>query len=399
MDHDVIVVGAGLAGLHCARELARRGMRVLLTDQKAVPWSSVHTTGIFVRRTLEDFQLPPSCLGSPIRDVIVYSPSRKRLALRSRYDEFRVGDMRALYEHVFDECIRLGAAWLPSARYCGLETDGAQTIVRLQRLRFPSPPMTISAGYVVGADGARSAVARDLALDPNQHWIVGLEEVFENVPLAVPPTLHCFLDPKLAPGYLAWVVHDGAQAHVGVGGDARRFQPQAALAIFRASVAGLIGLKRATLVERRGGRIPVGGVLARIANERGLLVGDAAGAPSPLTAGGLDACLRLSGYAADTLARHMSGERRALHDYDGARFRARFFSRRWMRGAFGIARQPLALELACAALRAWPLRALAEHIFFGRGSFPNARVTGRGKRAAEADISTSKSELSLGMHY
>jgi hypothetical protein len=39
-------------------------------------------------------------------------------------------------------------------------------------------------------------------------------------------------------------------------------------------------------------------VLPRIACARGLLVGDAAGAVSPLTAGGLDPCLRLSALAA-----------------------------------------------------------------------------------------------------
>ena len=60
-------------------------------------------------------------------------------------------------------------------------------------------------------------------------------------------------------------------------------------------------------LERRGGRIPVGGVLRRIASPRGLLVGDAAGAVSPLTAGGLDPCLRLSRLAAEVTLDHLAG--------------------------------------------------------------------------------------------
>ena len=35
MDHyDVTIIGAGLAGLHCARLLGKRGLRVLLVDRK-----------------------------------------------------------------------------------------------------------------------------------------------------------------------------------------------------------------------------------------------------------------------------------------------------------------------------------------------------------------------------
>jgi hypothetical protein len=35
---------------------------------------------------------------------------------------------------------------------------------------------------------------------------------------------------------------------------------------------------------------------------------------------------------------------------------------------------PLLMELACAALRLQPFRAVAEQVFFARGSFPEARL-------------------------
>ena len=90
----------------------------------------------------------------------------------------------------------------------------------------------------MGADGANSQVARDLGLDSNTEWLVGLESVHSGVPLAEGAALHCFLDPRIAPGYLAWVVQDGEETHVGVGGYPDRFYPQTALAEFTASLDG-----------------------------------------------------------------------------------------------------------------------------------------------------------------
>ncbi len=89
--YDVVVIGAGLAGLQCTRLLAGHGLGVALVDRKPALDVAVHTTGIFVRRSLEDFALPPSCFGPPIRHVTLYSPARRTLELESRSDEFRVG--------------------------------------------------------------------------------------------------------------------------------------------------------------------------------------------------------------------------------------------------------------------------------------------------------------------
>lgn len=113
-------------------------------------------------------------------------------------------------------------------------------------------------------------------------------------------------------------------------------------------------------------------MLRRIANERGLLVGDAAGAVSPLTAGGLDPCLRMSRLAAMVASGYLeTGAAGVLEDYDGRRFRSRFISRNMMRGiADWLAINP-ALEAVHALLRTPPGRALAGHVFFGRGSFPD----------------------------
>jgi flavin-dependent dehydrogenase len=374
-NYDVVIIGAGLAGLHCARLLGKRALSVLLVDRKEALDLSIHTTGIFVRRTLEDFDIPDDCLGPAVRHVTLYSPSRRRMELVSPHDEFRVGKMGKLYTRYLDHCLRAGVTWLPGTRYAERSREKNKISVRLENTAAGKTSRWVTTRYLVGADGVNSRVARDLGLELNREWIVGVEEVFTGVPLDGPPRLHCFLDPSIAPGYLAWIAHDGEETHVGVGGYAGMFEPVRALDNFKASFRGIIDLRNAKHRERRGGRIPVGGVLRNIANQQGLLIGDAAGAVSPLTAGGLDPCMRLSTLAAQVIAEYLETENsEVLAAYSGELFRARFASRLWMRRLVSIVRHPALLELTCASLRLPILNSIAWHVFFGRGSFPDVDV-------------------------
>jgi flavin-dependent dehydrogenase len=391
-DVDVLVVGAGLAGLHVARVLAERGHDVLVVDKRPSLAGAIRTTGIFVRRTLDDFSLPAQHLGPPIRRVVLYPPRQRRpVELVSGRDEYRVGDMGPLYEHAAGAAAAAGARIALGTRYLGTRHPGTRYPGRgdgSYLLAGASGPIRVHARYVVGADGARSRVARDLGLDRNDHLLVGAEEVYPITPDAAPPTFHCVLDPTLAPGYLAWVVNDGQHAHVGVAGYAHRFPHglRRALDRFAATAPGLEGVERPLEVERRGGPIPVGGLLRRIGCADGLLVGDAAGAVSPLTAGGLDPCLRLSAHAADTLdAALREGRPEPLSGYDGASLRGHFRGRLLLRRGLAQVRTPAVAEAGFGLLRTSMGRAAARRILFGDRSFPDpspSRTAAPGRAAS-----------------
>ncbi|MFC5816962.1 NAD(P)/FAD-dependent oxidoreductase [Nonomuraea harbinensis] len=360
---DVLVVGAGLAGLHTARLLARRGLDVMVADRRRSLSAGIRTTGIFVRRTLDDFDLPDRLLGPGIRDVLLYPPSRRSpVRLTSDRDEYRVADMAAVYEHARRAAESAGARVLLGVRYDGMSAG-------LVRFVGAEP---VTARFVVGADGARSRVARDLGLDVNRRLLVGAEIVHPIAPGRTAPAFHCVLDPRVAPGYLGWVIDDGWHAHVGVAGypGAMRTGIRHLLDAFAEDAPGRSAPTGP--VERRGGPIPVGGVLRRLACPAGLLVGDAAGAVSPLTAGGLDPCLRMSELAAAVAADYLrTGDARVLRRYDGGALRARFRGRLLLRRVFAGIRSPAAAEAAVTALRGRAGRTLAARILFGDGSFPD----------------------------
>lgn len=369
---DVVIIGAGLAGLQCARLLSLKKAKILLVDCKTDLTRNIHTTGIFVRKTFEDFEFPAGTLGKPIRNVALYSPKLKKLPLESERDEFRIGRMDLLYKEFLQNCLEAGVEFWFGTRYVSAETTNGETIVKFEK---KGKEFQAKTKVLVGADGANSRVAKDLKLDENREWIVGFEEVFRGCPLIGEPILHCFLDAEIAPGYLAWITNDSEEVHVGVAGYADKFNPRQALEEFKKRAAKFVDLKRGEIAEKRGGRIPVGGVLRKISSENGLLIGDAAGAVSPLTAGGLDPCLRLSAMAAHIIFERLQTDNPdVLLQFSGELFRARFVSRLWMRKIISVFTNQTLLEIGCAVMRLPVFKKFAAHVFFGRGSFPDVEM-------------------------
>ncbi len=347
---DVVVIGAGLAGLQCARLIARRGWRVVLVERKKTPEEFVHTTGIFVRRTFEEFAFPAGVLGPAIRTVVVHAPSGRSATMTGDRDEFRIGRMQQLYRFMLDDAIAAGAQFRGGTSFTRLDFAA-------DRVRVHAGGQRIDARLVVAADGASSRVAHALGLRAPDAFLTGVEAVYR---VKSEPRLECFLDPDLAPGYIAWIARDGEEIHAGAAGHEHAFRGRAVFDRMRERFGEPI--------EIRGGRIPICGILPEIATTRGLLVGDAAGAASPLTAGGLDAAVRLAAYAAQSIDEVLEHGGSLARIYSGERFRARFLSRLWARTLFDALMNRTTCELLVAALRAGFLR----NVFFGHGSFPIA---------------------------
>ncbi|MCA9240773.1 MAG: FAD-dependent monooxygenase [Planctomycetales bacterium] len=79
-----------------------------------------------------------------------------------------------------------------------------------------------TARYLVGADGPNSQVAKSLGLGQNREFLHGLEYEFAGLSMDNDDRLHCFLNRRLAPGYIGWIVPGVGTVQIGLARRMRR---------------------------------------------------------------------------------------------------------------------------------------------------------------------------------
>lgn len=271
--YDLVIVGASFAGLACAKAAALRGLKTLVLERKADAGARVATTGILVKEAADEIDLPLH-LTRKVRGARLYAPSLKSVDLFAPGYYFLATDTPALMRHLAEDAARAGAELRFGARFTGAAREGGFIAIAGTEAR---------ARFLVGADGAKSRVAEAFRLGRNRRFLVGLEAEFEGLE---PPAdvLQCFIDSRLAPGYLGWAVPGVGVTQVGLAVSAHRKPDWAS---FARHVGALLGLRADKAVARRSGLIPAGGLVHPFSAPQVLLVGDAAGLVSPLTGGGI----------------------------------------------------------------------------------------------------------------
>lgn len=289
---DLVIIGASFAGLLCAKAAALRGLRTVVIEAKEEPGARIHTTGILVKEAADEVDTPAR-FSRAIHGVRLYAPSLRHIDLASRDYYFLTTDTAGLIRWFADEARHAGAEIICGQKFeTALRVDGG----------FELPQFGLTTRYLVGADGARSTVAKHFGLGRNVKFLTGLEIEYESLPQADPDLLHCFLDTRLARGYLAWVAPAPGFFQVGL---ATNDAVKPDLKAFLAHTERLFGFSKARVKERRSGLIPCGGPVSPFAAPGVLLIGDAAGHVSPLTGGGIRLAFRYGRRAGQLIADHL----------------------------------------------------------------------------------------------
>ena len=276
----------------CARSAALRGLKVIVIESKSDPGARIHTTGILVKEASEEIDTPAR-FSRAIHGVRLYAPSLKSIDLHSPGYYFLTTDTAGVIRWLADESRNAGVEIICDRK--------VETAVR-ESGNILLPQFDIVTRYLVGADGARSTVAKIFNLGRNEKFLTGLEVEYPQLPKADPDLLHCFLDTRLARGYLAWVAPAPGFFQVGL---ATNSHAKPDLKAFLAHTEKIFGFSAATVKERRSGLIPCGGPIKLFAAPQVLLIGDAAGHVSPLTGGGIKLAFRYGRRAGQLIADHL----------------------------------------------------------------------------------------------
>ncbi len=352
---DVVVVGAGFAGLACATALAHRGFEVVVLERKRSAGQAMHTTGILVKEAAAELEVP-STLVRRVAGIRLYSPGlRRAVDLRSDDYFFLATDTPGLMRYFSQRAqdagveVRFGQPFRPDRPPGEAPVEDVGTVAL--------PHHALRCRWLIGADGPRSAVARSFGLGRNRAFLAGVEAELDGVSLGEPEAFHCFLTRELAPGYLGWAVPSVGIVQVGL---AARLPRRPDIDAFLRRIAAVVDLRDARIVDRRGGLIPVGGLVRPFARGRVLLLGDAAGTVSPLTAGGIHTALHYG----DVLADAIDGFEHRGRPQPGAILASSYPRFRFKRG-LRLALEHLAHDWAVDLVtESAPFAALARSVFF-----------------------------------
>lgn len=320
--YDVIVVGAGPAGVSTALYAKRHGLTVLLVDKQRFPRDKICGDAIGARGTgyLQDLGLLDEVRSQAhehIGAVILGAPSGALANFELNGDGNCMDSRLICRREVFDDILVSAAreqvdvleGWTVNdvlltqrGGACGIRCKAENGDVREYAGRA-----------IVGADGFNSILARRMGVyhHDKRRWWVATRQYFRD--LDVPPhtaQVH-FLDDTL-PGYF-WVfpTGDGA-ANVGLGsvhatikqhGGLRRIHERAVASVrFRKLFAG------ATPVSNvRGWNLPTPNRKRVICGDGFVLVGDAAGVVDPFTGEGIGNAMCSGEVAARVIARVLDG--------------------------------------------------------------------------------------------
>lgn len=272
-NYDVLVAGGSVAGLLTARELASRGISVVVVEEHHEIGTPEHCGGMVSAQGLNKLGIMPdsNVFQNFVTKTIITSPF-SRVELNSENQNVIVIDRRALDKQIAHQAQRAGAVIRTRCSFKSIGSDGTKRFIA------KTTDGDISCRYFVDARGIASLASsgRENFL-PSAQFEIYASWIKDDI-------VQVTFDSDLYPGFFAWIIPTGQGiGKVGVAG--RGINVSTALKDFVESRG-----ERYSTIRKIFAPIWIGGAIDSFVTGKTILVGDAAGQTKPSTAGGIYSC-------------------------------------------------------------------------------------------------------------
>ena len=295
---DVIVVGAGPAGLYTALRTAEEGLETLVLEEHDVVGVPTHCTGIVAGETNRLYKIPEEIVLNRPPSCLVISPGGRVAELEDPGEEIAVLDRAGFDRALAASVVEAGGVVHTSCRVDHVRNGGRFVEVETARgERLRARALVLGCGVTYRFHRLLGSRVPSPILHTAQ----------TEVAASPADKLEVHVGRTVAPEGFAWLVpfRRGDRAHVKAGvllwGDARAYLEKF---LARPAIASRLQETSGELVRRL---LPIAPVAKSYA-DRVVAVGDAAGLTKPVSGGGIFYSLLSAQFAAETLIEALAAD-------------------------------------------------------------------------------------------
>lgn len=294
MNYDVVIAGGSVAGLFCAREIARNGHSVLVLEEDYEIGTPEHCGGLVSLSALEELGIIPhsKTFEHLIDSAQVFAPNGDSFIINSKKQKVAEVNRRELDKQIAHQAQKNGADIKVKTSFQELTEEGVRT-----------SDGDIKCKIVVDARGVSSLINKDR----DGILLSAQYEIYSD--WIKKDKVEVYFDQEKYPGFFAWVIpsNDG-MGKVGVAG--RGIRAAQVLEEFLSKKG------KFSIIRKIFAPIWIKGPIDNFVSDRLVIIGDAAGQSKPTTAGGIFSCGFAGILAGRAIAKYLeTGKKSELQEY------------------------------------------------------------------------------------